>query len=123
MTMVWSEETIFRTWLWFVAATRAFAIINGYINLKIIRDNVYPHAKAQVSDLFGRMFSNWTILSVALVSCLALYPTNKQVYVLNLVSFSVAFGHMVLELFKYRTMAKLSASLMAFFSRMCHLNR
>ena len=110
------EEDLFRLWLAIVGLTRAFAIINGYFNLALIRKNVYARAQQQVTDLFGRMFSNWTFLSVSLVFCLALYPTNKQVYALNLISFGVAFVHMFLEMTVYRTMGTLSAILMAFFS-------
>jgi hypothetical protein len=112
------EETIFRTWLWIVASTRLYAIVSGYMNLGVIRANVYPGAADQVTPLFGRMFSNWTLLAVALVICLALYPRNKQIYVLNLISFAVAFFHMILEVFHYGTMGATSAMLMAFFSGM-----
>ena len=110
------EENIFRGWLTLVGLTRAFAIVNGYLNLDLIRKNVYARAQDQITDLFGRMFSNWTILSVCLVLCLAMYPRNKQVYVLNLLSFAVAFTHMALEMTVYETMGALSAVLMAFFS-------
>jgi hypothetical protein len=110
------EEVLFRIWLFFVGFTRVFAILNGFFNLDLIKKNVYARGQSEVTDLFGRMFSNWNLLSVSLVLCLALYPRNKQVYLLNLVSFTVAFSHMITEMWVFETMGALSAALMTFFA-------
>lgn len=97
------EEKFFRFFLSIVVLGRSLGIFLGYFGTEIIKQRVYPRAPEQVTLLFGRMWSNWTIVSIFLVVMLILYPRNPQIYVTNVFAFSVALTHFLLEQFYFET--------------------
>lgn len=99
-----SESTYFRSWLIFVFFGRVLGIFLGYVSPATLRQRVYPYVKNKdfINPVFGRMWSNWTMVSVSLLLALIYDTTNLTVYVLNMFAFFLAFSYFFVETFYYR---------------------
>lgn len=114
LRIILMELTYFKIWLFIVASLRIFALYSGFFWLDLFKNQLYPNVPSEVSPLFGRLFSIWTLCSVSVICTLALDPKNKSIYFLNMFIFSIVFFYYIGECFIYKT-ASIAGSGVVFF--------
>lgn len=92
-----------------VALLRLLAVYLGLFDHKRLGTNLYNKAPDQVTELHGRVFAVWTLLTCALSLICAKNPRVAAIYGATLFSFAVALLHFALELVFFQTMTLLSA--------------
>jgi len=90
-------------WLLGVAGLRVFGACNAFFWLQNIQDQVYSNRKKQVTELFGRLFGTWTLMSCTLCVLTAYEPSNKLLMFATFMSFVLALGHFAVELVVFKT--------------------
>ncbi|KAH0853801.1 hypothetical protein HID58_090620 [Brassica napus] len=71
-----------------------------------------------VSEVHGRTFGVWTLLTCTLCFLCAFNPENKPLYLATFLSFIYALGHFLTEYLFYHTMTVANLSTVAFFAGM-----
>jgi len=92
-----------RYWLGFVAFLRFSSVIFGYFFVDIIKERVFAKKPQEVSDLQGRTFAVWTLVTCILTLTCALDIFNKTLYKLTVASFTVALCYFLFEFFVFET--------------------
>eukprot|EP00878_Enallax_costatus_P003825 GHUV01004041.1.p1 GENE.GHUV01004041.1~~GHUV01004041.1.p1 ORF type:complete len:159 (+),score=27.27 GHUV01004041.1:183-659(+) len=92
-------------WLVVVAALRLLSVYIGIFDPVKFRTALIDLQPALVSDLYGRLFATWTLLTCGLCLICARNPTNSAIYGATLLSFVVALLHFLTELFLFKTMS------------------
>ncbi|KAK4057149.1 ergosterol biosynthesis protein [Microbotryomycetes sp. JL221] len=93
---------------------RSLAIFNSiqnFVTTSLTR-RIYSKAQPQVTPLQARTFAIWTLASAAIRIYAAYHIQLKPLYDLALISYVLALGHFVIELFVFRT-AGLGAGLIS----------
>ncbi|MQM07843.1 hypothetical protein Taro_040693 [Colocasia esculenta] len=73
-----------------------------------------------VSDVHGRTFGVWTLLTCTLCFLCAFNLENKPLYVATFLSFIYAFGHFLTEYLIYNTMVAANLTTVGFFADQTH---
>jgi len=98
-----SQLSGLQIWLLVVAGLRVFGAFNAFFWLQNIQDQVYSIKRKQVTELFGRLFGTWTLMSCTLCLLTAYDPSNRLVMFATFMSFVLALGHFFLELVVFKT--------------------
>lgn len=98
-----------RRWLLLVAALRLLSVYLGFFDFEQFRTKLFDLKPELVTDLYGRTFAIWTMLTCALCIICSRDPCNKAIYGATLLSFVVALFHFTLEVLVYETMSFSSA--------------
>ncbi|XP_009148325.1 ergosterol biosynthetic protein 28 isoform X2 [Brassica rapa] len=69
-----------------------------------------------LSEVHGRTFGVWTLLTCTLCFLCAFNPENKPLYLATFLSFIYALGHFLTEYLFYHTMTVANLSTVAFFA-------
>lgn len=77
---------------------------------------VYIFLLHAVTDVHGRTFGVWTLLTCTLCFLCALNLGNKPLYTATFLSFIYALGHFLTEYLIYHTMAAANLSTVGFFA-------
>mmetsp|Transcript_30682 Transcript_30682/g.49643 ORF Transcript_30682/g.49643 Transcript_30682/m.49643 type:complete len:137 (+) Transcript_30682:1222-1632(+) len=90
-------------WLCFVAALRFLAVVFGLFYMHPIRV-MFALKPDQVTDLHGRTFAVWTLVTCTLCILCAIYVYNPAIYLATYLSFIYALFHFVFEVFYFKTL-------------------
>jgi len=74
------------------------------------------HCLHAVTDVHGRTFGVWTLLTCTLCFLCALNLENRPLYLATFLSFIYALGHFLTEYLIYHTMAAANLSTVGFFA-------
>jgi hypothetical protein len=86
------------------------------------QDNIYSYYMINifllhaVTDVHGRTFGVWTLLTCTLCFLCALNLENRPLYIATFLSFIYALGHFLTEYLIYHTMAVANLSMVGFFA-------
>lgn len=75
-----------------------------------------------VTEVHGRTFGTWTLLTCTLCYICAFNLDNKPIYLATLLSFVYAFGHFLTEYLIYQTMAISNLTTVGIFAGMMKIN-
>ncbi|KAH0916613.1 hypothetical protein HID58_031059 [Brassica napus] len=120
-------------WLMVVGSLRLASVWFGFFNIWALRLAVFsqttssypPHYSGcsffcfncfAVSEVHGRTFGVWTLLTCTLCFLCAFNPENKPLYLATFLSFIYALGHFLTEYLFYHTMTIANLSTVAFFA-------
>ncbi|XP_057729856.1 ergosterol biosynthetic protein 28 isoform X2 [Arachis stenosperma] len=78
--------------------------------------SVFTRRNDNVTEVHGRTFGTWTLLTCTLCYICAFNLDNKPIYLATFLSFIYALGHFVTEYFIYQTMQIQNLSAVAFFA-------
>ncbi|EFJ47056.1 hypothetical protein VOLCADRAFT_105276 [Volvox carteri f. nagariensis] len=92
-----------KRWLVVVASLRMLAVVIGIFAPNKLKSQVFDRKPELVSNLLGRLFAAWTLMTCALCLACAMDPSNKTVYGTTLFSFVVALLFFLSELLVYKT--------------------
>ncbi|CAL9211053.1 unnamed protein product [Musa hybrid cultivar] len=90
-------------WLMLVGLLRLVTVWFGFFDIWALRMAVF--SQTQMTDVHGRTFGVWTLLTCTLCFLCAFNLQNKPIYTATLLSFIYAFGHFLTEYLIYHTMA------------------
>jgi len=91
-------------WLFFVACLRMLSVVLGYTDPGYFKGYVFALAPNQVTDVAGRLFAAWTLLTCTCCIFTAFNIKSKPIFSVTLFSFFVAFGVFMVEFFFFKTM-------------------
>lgn len=94
-----------RRWLVVVALLRLLAVFLGYFDHKKFQTNLFDHAPSEVTELCGRVFSIWTLVTCGLCLICARNPCVPSIYGATLFSFVSALLFFLLEVLVYQTVS------------------
>ncbi|KAI0072531.1 Erg28-like protein [Panus rudis PR-1116 ss-1] len=89
-------------WQLFISVVALFNTVQNFATLKFTR-RVYSKKPQEVTPLQARTFAVWTLLSSVVRFYAAYHIHEKSVYDITLISYLIAFGHIVSELFIFGT--------------------
>ncbi|KAL8165970.1 hypothetical protein V2J09_007469 [Rumex salicifolius] len=107
-------------WLMLVGSLRLASVWFGFFNIWALRIAVY--SQTTMTEVHGRTFGVWTLLTCTLCFLCANNLENKPLYVATFLSFIYAIGHFLTEYFIYQTMAISNLSTVGFFA-VCKFRR
>ncbi|XP_059454332.1 ergosterol biosynthetic protein 28-like [Corylus avellana] len=90
-------------WLMLVGSLRLASVWFGFFNIWALRLAVF--SKTTMTEVHGRTFGVWTLLTCTLCFLCAFNLENKPLYLATFLSFIFAFGHFLTEYLVYQTMA------------------
>ncbi|GFO48194.1 ergosterol biosynthetic protein 28 [Plakobranchus ocellatus] len=108
-----SFVNLLRIWIGFVGVIAFGSAVQCFINPNYIYERIYTSNNENVSTLTSRLFGVWTFLSGSLRVMCALDLYNKRLYHVTLLSFILALGHFISEVYIYRTAQLQSAGILA----------
>ncbi|KAL0697538.1 hypothetical protein Bca4012_053660 [Brassica carinata] len=118
-------------WLMVVGSLRLASVWFGFFNIWALRLAVFSQTTSSVlstsfnlhflivsavSEVHGRTFGVWTLLTCTLCFLCAFNPENKPLYLATFLSFIYALGHFLTEYLFYHTMTIANLSTVAFFA-------
>ncbi|CAH2038422.1 unnamed protein product [Thlaspi arvense] len=122
-------------WLMVVGSLRLASVWFGFFNIWALRLAVFSQTTSwllsdykslkmfflfktvlAVSEVHGRTFGVWTLLTCTLCFLCAFNPDNKPLYSATFLSFIYALGHFLTEYIFYHTMTIANLSTVAFFA-------
>ncbi|XXG48922.1 hypothetical protein AAC387_Pa02g3242 [Persea americana] len=89
-------------WLMLVGSLRLLSVWFGFFDIWALRLAVFSNT--QMTDVHGRTFGVWTLLTCTLCFLCAFNLENKPLYIATFLSFIYAFGHFLSEYLIYQTM-------------------
>ncbi|CAD5179847.1 ergosterol biosynthetic protein 28-like [Musa acuminata AAA Group] len=89
-------------WLMVVGALRLASVWFGFFDIWALRMAVF--SQTQMTDVHGRTFGIWTLLTCTLCFLCAFNLENRALYAATFLSFIYAFGHFLTEYLIYHTM-------------------
>jgi len=89
--------------LMLVGSLRLASVWFGFFDMWALRLAVF--SKTTMTDVHGRTFGVWTLLTCTLCFLCAFNLDNKPLYLATFLSFIYAFGHFLTEYLIYKTMA------------------
>ncbi|XP_021300183.1 ergosterol biosynthetic protein 28-like [Herrania umbratica] len=101
-------------WLMLVGSLRLASVWFGFFNIRSLRRGVY--SKSQVTEVHGRTFGIWTLLTCTLCYLCAFNLENKTLYLVTFLSFVYAFFHFLTEYLIYGTTTVRNLSAVCFFA-------
>jgi len=101
-------------WLMFVGTARLSAVWFGFFDIWALRLAVF--STSEMTEVHGRTFGVWTLLTCTLCFMCALNLENGPLYLVTLLSFFYALGHFLTEYLIYHTMAITNLATVAFFA-------
>lgn len=101
-------------WLSLVGFLRLSSVWFGFFNIWALRMAVF--SKTSMTEIHGRTFGTWTLLTCTLCLLCATNLENRPLYIATLLSFVYALGHFATEFFIYGTMALKNLLTVAFFA-------
>ncbi|KAL1546845.1 ergosterol biosynthetic protein 28-like [Salvia divinorum] len=90
-------------WLMLVGTLRLASVWFGFFDIWALRLAVY--SKTTMTEVHGRTFGVWTLLTCTLCYLCAFNLDNKPLYLATFLSFIYAFAHFLSEYLIYHTMA------------------
>ncbi|KAL3634115.1 hypothetical protein CASFOL_021169 [Castilleja foliolosa] len=90
-------------WLMLVGTLRLASVWFGFFDIWALRLAVF--SQTQMTEVHGRTFGVWTLLTCTLCFLCAFNLDNKPLYTATFLSFVYAFGHFLTEHLIYQTMA------------------
>lgn len=103
-------------WLIAVGTLRLISVWFGFFDIWALRLAVF--SKTTMSEVHGRTFGTWTLLTCTLCYICAFNLDNKPLYLATLLSFVYAFGHFLTEYLIYHTMAISNLTTVSIFAGM-----
>ncbi|KAK3140326.1 hypothetical protein QOZ80_5AG0399390 [Eleusine coracana subsp. coracana] len=97
-----------------VGSLRLASVWFGFFDIWALRLAVF--SQTQMTDVHGRTFGVWTLLTCTLCFLCALNLENRPLYVATFLSFIYALGHFLTEYLIYQTMAVANLSTVGFFA-------
>lgn len=91
-------------WLSFVSVLAVFNTVQSFVSATLCK-RIYGRKPEQVTGVGRRTFGVWTLLSAAVRLYTAYQIHNPALYNLSIVSYILAGGHFLSELFIYKTAA------------------
>ncbi|RCV19658.1 hypothetical protein SETIT_3G402600v2 [Setaria italica] len=101
-------------WLMLVGSLRLASVWFGFFNIWALRVAVF--SQTEMTDVHGRTFGVWTLLTCTLCFLCALNLENRPLYLATFLSFIYALGHFLTEYLIYQTMAAANLSTVGFFA-------
>ncbi|CAN6685442.1 unnamed protein product [Malus baccata var. baccata] len=101
-------------WLMVVGSLRLVSVWFGFFDIWALRLAVF--SKSPMTEVHGRTFGVWTLLTCTLCYLCAFNLENKPLYLATLLSFVYALGHFLTEYLIYQTMAIANLSTVGFFA-------
>ncbi|XP_009789153.1 ergosterol biosynthetic protein 28 [Nicotiana tabacum] len=89
-------------WLMLVGTLRLASVWFGFFDIWALRLAVF--SKTTMSEVHGRTFGVWTLLTCTLCYLCAFNLHDRPLYLATLLSFVYAFGHFLTEFLIYQTM-------------------
>ncbi|KAL8099442.1 ergosterol biosynthetic protein 28 [Apium graveolens] len=90
-------------WLVLVGCLRLASVWFGFFDIWALRLAVF--SLSPMTEVHGRTFGVWTLLTCTLCFLCAFNLENKPLYTATFLSFVYAFGHFLTEYLIYQTMA------------------
>ncbi|XP_044509975.1 ergosterol biosynthetic protein 28-like [Mangifera indica] len=90
-------------WLMLVAFLRLASVWFGFFDIWALRLAVFSNTT--MTEVHGRTFGVWTLLTCTLCVLCAFHLDNKPIYLATFLSFVYALGHFLTEYLIYQTMA------------------
>ncbi|KAI8548508.1 hypothetical protein RHMOL_Rhmol07G0278600 [Rhododendron molle] len=90
-------------WLMLVGSLRLASVWFGFFNIWALRLAVFSNTT--MTEVHGRTFGVWTLLTCTLCFLCAFNLDNRPLYLATLLSFIYASGHFLAEYLIYQTMA------------------
>ncbi|KAL3577059.1 hypothetical protein D5086_022342 [Populus alba] len=90
-------------WLMLVGSLRLASVWFGFFDIWALRLAVF--SDTTMTEVHGRTFGVWTLLTCTLCFLCAFNLDNKPLYLATFLSFIYAFGHFLTEYLIYQTMA------------------
>ncbi|PON86817.1 Erg [Trema orientale] len=101
-------------WLMVVGSLRLASVWFGFFDIWALRLAVF--SQTQMTEVHGRTFGVWTLLTCTLCFLCAFNLENKPLYLATFLSFIYALGHFLTEYLVYHTMAVANLSTVCFFA-------
>ncbi|MED6136485.1 hypothetical protein PIB30_056535 [Stylosanthes scabra] len=101
-------------WLLVVGTLRLASVWFGFFNIWALRLGVFSNTT--MTEVHGRTFGTWTLLTCTLCYICAFNLDNKPIYLATFLSFIYALSHFVTEYFIYQTMQIQNLSAVTFFA-------
>ncbi|KAJ4788071.1 Ergosterol biosynthetic protein 28 [Rhynchospora pubera] len=101
-------------WLMLVGSLRLLSVWFGFFNIWALRVAVF--SQTEMTDVHGRTFGVWTLLTCTLCFLCAFNLESKPLYMATFLSFIYALGHFLTEHLIYHTMTVSNLSTVAFFA-------
>ncbi|KAH7281482.1 hypothetical protein KP509_36G050200 [Ceratopteris richardii] len=101
-------------WLLFVGFLRLSSVWFGFVDIWALRTNVF--SKTSMTEIHGRTFGTWTLLTCTLCVLCARDLQNRSLYLATLLSFIYALGHFVTEFFIFGSMSSKNLLTVGFFA-------
>lgn len=95
-----------------------FRIMFQYVFYKVLNVFLSNFSIFVVTEVHGRTFGVWTLLTCTLCYLCAFNLDNKPLYLATLLSFIYAFGHFLTEYLIYQTMAIANLTTVSIFAGM-----
>ncbi|KAM7280376.1 hypothetical protein ACFE04_007510 [Oxalis oulophora] len=90
-------------WLMLLGTLRLASVWFGFFDIWALRTAVF--SKTTMTEIHGRTFGVWTLLTCTLCYLCAFNLDNKPLYLATFLSFVYAFAHFLTEYLIYNTMA------------------
>ncbi|CAL9022655.1 unnamed protein product [Prunus brigantina] len=104
-------------WLMLVGSLRLVSVWFGFFDIWALRLAVF--SQSPMTEVHGRTFGVWTLLTCTLCYLCAFNLENKPLYLATFLSFVYALGHFLTEYLIYHTMAIANLSTVGFFAVEC----
>lgn len=98
-----SFVNLLRIWIGFIGTVAVGSTIQCFLSPGYAFERIYTTNEDNVTALTTRLFGIWTFVSGALRVMCAVDLHNKTLYHLTLLTFIIAFGHFLSEVFVYKT--------------------
>ncbi|XP_057867906.1 ergosterol biosynthetic protein 28 isoform X2 [Cryptomeria japonica] len=101
-------------WLMLVGVVRLSSVWFGFFDIWALRLAVF--SQTNMTEVHGRTFGVWTLLTCTLCFMCAFNLENRPLYLATLLSFFYALGHFLTEYLIYHTMAIINLATVALFA-------
>ncbi|KAL6578452.1 hypothetical protein OROMI_010780 [Orobanche minor] len=108
-------------WLMLVGTLRLASVWFGYFDIWALRLAVF--SQTHMTEVHGRTFGVWTLLTCTLCFLCAFNLDNRPLYLATFLSFIYAFGHFLSEYLIYHTLAIGNLTTVSIFAGGNHINR
>lgn len=98
-----NEMELLGWWLMLVGTLRLASVWFGFVDIWALRLAVF--SKTTMTEVHGRTFGVWTLLTCTLCYLCAFNLHDRPLYLATILSFVYAFGHFLTEFLIYQTMA------------------
>ncbi|WRX30265.1 Erg28 - like 2 [Theobroma cacao] len=108
-------------WLMLVGSLRLVSVWFGFFDIWALRLAVFSNTI--MTEVHGRTFGVWTLLTCTLCFLCAFNLENKPLYLVTFLSFIYAFGHFLTEYLFYHTMALSNLTTVGIFAGMFFMRK